>query len=349
MSFPSSDPKGYYAVLGLRNTASPEDVKKAYHQRAKELHPDHNPSPDATIIFQNVAEAYRVLSDPDRKSFYDAQCQGKKGGGRSFRGGSTSYISRHPRVLWCAIAFSIGAFLLTLGVVWWPDAGDAPGHRQDDRVVVAGDTRLPPALGELRHVQTDRLRVYQKPDKTSPLLTVLERFSTVQIIALTEYPDWVVIRTPEGVSGHAQIYALFPGPGDGPKSRRCWDNLDAPAPANGAVLLRRGMGTRPLDIRNLSKSDALVKLKSGDGVTYLTVFVQAGTEITVSGVPDDVPLRAVFATGRDYSPGCIAFLTNFSAYSVGWRLHTSDRTAPTLVLSLSFATDLPVEQFLSDE
>ncbi len=344
MSFPLSDPKGYYAALGLKNTAQAVDIKKAYHLRAKELHPDHNSSPDATVAFQSVVEAYRVLSDSDQKAFYDAQCQGK-----AVNKASIASPTRYSMIFWTGLCVLVVVCLFVFYLPWGATDSPPPDTRKNDVVVVLGDSRPPPAIGELRHVQTDRLRIYEEPDKTSPLRTVLERFATIQIIGLTEQEHWVLVRTPGGLSGYAQIYALFPGPGEGPKSRRCWDGLDAPDPANGEVLLRRGMGERSLDIRNLTKSDALVKLGSANGVTFLTVFVQAGTEVTVPGIPDNIPLRATFATGRHYSAGCMAFLTDFAAYALSWRLSSAERTSTPLVLSLSFATPLSIERFLSDE
>ena len=62
----------YYALLGVARDASADELKRAYRQRARQLHPDANPDdPQAAERFKEVAQAYEVLSDPQTRARYD--------------------------------------------------------------------------------------------------------------------------------------------------------------------------------------------------------------------------------------------------------------------------------------
>jgi molecular chaperone DnaJ len=61
----------YYAVLGVRRDASPDQIKRAYRRLARDLHPDVNPDPVAQERFKEVTTAYEVLSDPQKKRIAD--------------------------------------------------------------------------------------------------------------------------------------------------------------------------------------------------------------------------------------------------------------------------------------
>lgn len=80
--------RDYYEVLGLSRNATPEEIKKAYRKVAMQYHPDRNPGDKAAEEkFKEAAEAYEVLSDPDKKAQYDRFGHaGLSGNGRGFSG-----------------------------------------------------------------------------------------------------------------------------------------------------------------------------------------------------------------------------------------------------------------------
>jgi len=64
--------KDYYEVLGISRNSNPDEIKKAYRKLAIQYHPDKNPGDkQAEEKFKEIAEAYAVLSDPQKKSRYD--------------------------------------------------------------------------------------------------------------------------------------------------------------------------------------------------------------------------------------------------------------------------------------
>ena len=82
--------RDYYEILGVGRDASAEEMKKAYRKLAMQYHPDKNPgNKEAEEKFKEAAEAYDVLSNPDKKARYDqfghAGLGGAAGGG--FAGG----------------------------------------------------------------------------------------------------------------------------------------------------------------------------------------------------------------------------------------------------------------------
>ena len=64
--------RDYYEILGVARTADGEEIKRAYRRMAMKYHPDRNPdNPEAEAKFKECAEAYEVLSDPEKRARYD--------------------------------------------------------------------------------------------------------------------------------------------------------------------------------------------------------------------------------------------------------------------------------------
>src|SRR5215510_12946843 len=63
--------RDYYEILGVPRDADEAAIKKAFRRKARELHPDVNPDPQAEAQFKECAEAYEVLADAEARELYD--------------------------------------------------------------------------------------------------------------------------------------------------------------------------------------------------------------------------------------------------------------------------------------
>ncbi len=131
-----------YAILGVARDAAPEEIKKAFRKRARELHPDVNPGdPDAEARFKETAEAYEVLSNPETRAVYDRYGhEGVRG-----RGGGTDFAD-------------FGSFQDLFDAFFGGDAFGQRGgpQRGEDIAVSVTISFVESARGAAREVEVDR-------------------------------------------------------------------------------------------------------------------------------------------------------------------------------------------------
>lgn len=142
----AGDPRAYYRTLGVARTASAEDIKAAFRDRAKELHPDHGGAADEAR-FQQVLEAYNTLRDPQLRLRYDAEglASGRDGGlgwePQAPASGDAEPAARWQRRLRAARALVTAhgtaplavalALSLVLALVGWQRAGQRAAEIED--------------------------------------------------------------------------------------------------------------------------------------------------------------------------------------------------------------------------
>ena len=123
-----AEKRDYYEVLEVPKTATAEEIKKAYRKKAIQYHPDKNPGDkEAEEKFKEAAEAYEVLSDPQKRARYDQYGFAGMGGAGGFSGGGMSMedIFTHFGDIFQGAGFDLG----DIGEMFMGGGGRSRGPR----------------------------------------------------------------------------------------------------------------------------------------------------------------------------------------------------------------------------
>ena len=201
------DKRDYYEVLGVAKTATPEELKKAYRKLAIKYHPDKNPGDkEAEEKFKEAAEAYDVLSDPEKRQKYDQfghnmGPQGFPGGGFGGGHGFTmeDIFSQFGDIFGGHGGFDMGGF------------GSAAGGRPRKRQRRGDDLRITLKLS-LEDIakgisKTLKLKAFAKCDHCNGTGA---KDGTAFVTCPTCHGSGTVLRTPQTMFGLRQSAAVGP-------------------------------------------------------------------------------------------------------------------------------------------
>ena len=148
----ADDPRGYYATLGVRRNATPDEVRQAFRRQAMVLHPDRSQDPDDHDGFGKLNEAYEVLRDPRKRLQYDAEALGDRARGDGSGGTVRAILANlaNPRLLWPVLSAML-ALMVILSLAWLWSARRQVDER--DRLLVEAHDRLDAALRDQADVR----------------------------------------------------------------------------------------------------------------------------------------------------------------------------------------------------
>jgi curved DNA-binding protein CbpA len=101
--------KDFYSILDVHPETDKEDIRKAYMQLARQYHPDVSQAPDARDRFEEINQAYTILSDDQTRAFYNLY----------YEGGQEIFCPSQPLTWWQRYASAIEIGILVFGTLVW--------------------------------------------------------------------------------------------------------------------------------------------------------------------------------------------------------------------------------------
>jgi len=337
------DPNGFYRLLGVDPAAPSEAVVAAFRRKARLLHPDIPKTGDAQAFIE-LKRAYDTLADPARRQDYDQTSRRLMEAARA-RGAAMvrRRVAPDPAAKWrpdLTIVVAICIVLITLvGVIWWNmSRGTTRGHtvtasarapsvvRPNAPIVTFADPnpddpsapRSPPAslAGTTNYYITPapgRTVLWRAGDGTGPLqpLRELAPFTALQALRRYGQSSLIEVRASETTFGLVDSSRLIPGNATVAKRAFCAHHAGV-LPENGDVLRQTGTGSGRLVVRNRSLQPAVLKLRTPDGRSTVSVFIGPNAEAEINGLPEG-DYRPEYAIGEMWSRPCGLFVGGMRA------------------------------------
>jgi hypothetical protein len=368
------DPKGYYARLEVPLWASHDAIHAAYRHKARLLHPD-NPETGDAEAFVAMKEAYEVLANPLSRAAYDRQARAQPQlGPRAMDEAEEIHppppppmpplSMRHPRItdlpilLWLGLG-GIGVLAAVQVVLHLASPAPPASHTTP---ITANAPRVQPLAPPAPAVPVQLAgapNAYILPaggaavvwrhdtehDTFQPIGR-LPPFSAVQVIGMVREKGLLEVRLSQDGAGFIDASRLTPGNAEAAHQAYCAYNA-GPLPNNGEVLARTGGGPAALTLINHSGQPAVVKLRTAQGETAATVYLEPNGSARVDGLPAG-SYRPDYAIGELWSRACGSFAAGMRAQRFAGSAdiaHLSPLTIPPDLSDAPVPVDIPDKEF----
>ena len=333
------DPLGHYARLGVTPEATPEELKAAFHAKARRLHPDVPGTGDAAA-FVRLKEAYDALSNPLRRAAYH-------------RTPSVAPAppprppppSRPPwQNPWLAVigVSGIAGVAALAAMLYAADPGPqkaavAAKAPEPSPSPAAPAAPAPPTItaaalaGAPDHyvLPGGEPATLWRGDQAGHALAAAGRLSAYTTVHVPETPapdGLMPVALAGGAVGYVEATRLMPGDALEARREACADNSGRP-PANGEVLAGGGGGDARATLANASTSPAVVTLIDSAGRGVVRIYLAPRGAVRVAGLAPG-PWTAEIAFGELWSRGCSGFVAGSRV------LHPAGTLSPGGVLAI---------------
>jgi curved DNA-binding protein CbpA len=343
------DPKGFYRLLGV-DPASPAGViVAAFRRKARLLHPDVPITGDAEAFIE-LKQAYDALSDPLRRLDYDRMAR-RRAEPVHMRGpvvvpdqDFSDPLPERKRGPDLSLVIAICIVLVTLaGIVAWnshrasrqaalqeaaarsrptirPNAPTVTfaGPNADDPSVPRSPPAPLPGVTNYYITPSPGRTILWRPGIGTELpqpVRDLAAFTALQALRRHGQTNLIEIRASETGLGLVDATRLIPGDSAAAARAFCAHHAGV-LPGNGDVLRQSGTGNGRLLVRNRSLQPAVLKLRTSDGRSAISVFIGPNAEAEIKGLPE-ADYRPEYAIGEMWSRPCGLFVGGMRAQRLG--------------------------------